>query len=514
VHIVCRGRHARLYLRRIIELGMVHLTAMTHHRKHSNPKTGSFTLTRRELLQSALLAAWPGIGGLTASPNVALTMAQFLNRIRFTDLPPKAIEHSRMIIASTLASAAPGSLIDSARIVRELAKEQGGKAEASIWFDGAKLPMNEAARVNAMLSDAAASDDSDLRNVAHTGTTVCATGLAVGERVGATGEDLLAAIVTGYEAAGRIGEALGDNRQGFHASVIVAFGGTVTAGRLLKLTDAQMAHAIGLTATTMGGLGIGTNSWAREYHAGNAALCAVNAALAGGRGFTANEDMLEAPRGFLAVFGGGKADTQRLTADLGKEWDVVTHMAVKLVPGAHAFHPSVEAAVNAARQSGAPPEEVTRILVSGPQTRTIGRGRPPKDLIEAIHSLHYFLASAVADKDFSWIHATPQKIHSPAVARLIGLIEADPSPPSVRYNWSWGGTVTIVTNSGARYTSTVDAPRASGPRGIEWKDVDAKYRALLPDSGLPAKRIEETLNMIHTFERVKNVSELTRLLRR
>src|SRR5262249_57350259 len=122
--------------------------------------------------------------------------------------------------------------------------------------------------VTAMFSDAAASDDSDLRNVAHTGTTLVATGLAIGERTGASGEDLLSAIVTGHEAAGRIGEALGNDRQGFHASVIVAFGGVVAAARLMKLTDEQMAQAIGITATTMGGLAIGTNSWAREYQAG------------------------------------------------------------------------------------------------------------------------------------------------------------------------------------------------------------------------------------------------------
>jgi len=287
--------------------------------------------------------------------------------------------------------------------------------------------------------------------------------------------------------------------------VIVAFGGVVAAAKLLKLTDEQMAHAIGLTATTMGGLAIGTNSWAREYQAGNAALCAVNAALAAGRGYTVNEDMLEAPRGFLAVFG-GKADSDKLTGNLGKEWDIVKYMAIKLAPGAHAFHPAVEAAVNAARQSGVPPEDVARILVSGPQIRTIGRGRPPKDLIEAIHSLHYFLASAVADKDFSWVHATPEKIHNSVAARLISLVEADPSPPPVHYDWSWGATVTIITRSGARYTSTVDAPRGSGPRGIEWSDVDTKYRALLPESRLPAKRIEEILGVIHGFNRVKNVS--------
>ena len=487
-------------------------------------------LTRRELLTGLAVGPIAGRGDWLSlfagraqqapqsgtrrvgDPSLALTLARLFNATKFGELPPLAIERAKMIIASTVASAASGSLIDSARIVRDLSKEHGGKPEATVWFDGAKLPVGDAARVNAMFSDAAASDDSDLRNVAHTGTTVTATGLAVAERSGATGQDLLCAIVTGYEAAGRIGEALGANRQGFHASVIVAFGGVVTAAKLLKLTDEQLAHAISLIATTMGGLAIGTNSFAREYHAGNAALAAVNAVQAASRGYTANEDMLEAPRGFFAVFSGDRVDTARLTGDFGKEWDIVTHTAIKLVPGAHAFHPSVEAAVNAARQSGVPPDQVARILISGSQSRTIVTGQRPKDMVEAIHSLPYFVASAVADKDFSWVHASPEKIHNPVVARLMDLIEADPSPPAVRYVWSWGGAVTIVTKSGARYSSSVDAPRGSGPRGIDWSDVDAKYRALMLEPRLPAKRIEDSLNLIHRFETVRHVSDLTRLI--
>jgi 2-methylcitrate dehydratase PrpD len=291
-------------------------------------------LTRRTVLHRAL--ATSGVVGMAAashglafaqetpqgekrelgSANLALTLAGLFNRSKFGDLSPTAIKHAKMLIASTLASAAPGSLIGSARIVRELVKENGGRPEATVWFDGTKLPVTEVARVNATFSDAAASDDSDLRNVAHTGTTLVATGLAIAERTGATGPDLLSAIVTGYEAAGRIGEALGSGRSGFHASVIVAFGGVVASAKLLRLTDEQMAHAISMTATTMGGLQIGTNSWAREYHAGNAALCAVNAALAASRGYTVNEDMLEARGGFLAVFGGGKVDTKSLTREV------------------------------------------------------------------------------------------------------------------------------------------------------------------------------------------------------
>lgn len=424
-----------------------------------------------------------------------------------------------MIIASTLASAAAGRGIGSARIVRDLAKEQGGKPEASVWFDGVKLPAVLAARVNSMQSDAAASDDSDLRNVAHTGTCLTSTGLALGERLGATGQEVLAAMVAGYEAAGRVGASLGQAGEavsgsfgsGFHASIIVAFGGTATAGRLLRLTDAQMAEAIGITATTMGGLSIGTNSWAREYHAGNAAQCAVNAALAASRGYTVNPDMLEARRGFLSVFG-GKVNTDALTRSIDGRWQIAEYLAVKLVPGAHALQPAVEAATNVARQAGVRPEQVAQILVSGPQIRVQAGSPAPKDMIEAIHSLPYFVSSAIVDKDFSWIHTTPEKIHRPEVARLIGLVQTDPVPPPVQYQWSWGATVTLVTNSGARFTSTVDAPRGSAPRGIEWTDVEAKYRALMPQSGLPAKRIESVIAMIRDFDQLKKVSDLAALL--
>ena len=456
----------------------------------------------------------------------ALALAQELDKTSFDELPPVAIKHAKMILASTLASAAAGISIGSVRIIRALAKEQGGKPEAALWFDGTRLPVAEAARVNAMLSDSAASDDSDLRNVAHTGTCLTAVGLAIAERVGASGADTLAAMVAGYEAAGRVGEALiassstsgrgsgaisGSVGRGFHASAIVAFGGTVTAGRLLRLTREQMAQAIGLTATTVGGLSIGTNSWAREYHAGNAALCAVHAALAAGRGYTVNRDMLENPGGFLAVFGGGKPDISSLTRATGDGYQITRYLAIKLVPGAHALQPAVEAAINVARESRARPEDIAKILVAGPQSGLVA-SKPPKDMIEAIHSLSYFIAAAVADKDFSWGDTAPERFQRPVIAHLMGLIERDATPSAIHYTWNWGATVSIVTRSGARYSSTVDAPRGSAPRGIEWSDVDAKFDALMPQSGLPASRVEKSLDLIHTFDRVQKVSELTGLL--
>jgi 2-methylcitrate dehydratase PrpD len=271
-----------------------------------------------------------------------------------------------------------------------------------------------------------------------------------------------------------------------------------------------MAQAIGITATSVGGLSIGTNSWAREYHAGNAALSAVQAALAAGRGYTVNPDMLEAPGGFLGVFSGGKPEAHSLARPIG-DYEITRYLAIKLIPGAHALHPAVEAAIRAARESGVGPEDIARILVAGPQSGLAG-GKPPENIIEAIHSLSYYLASAVADRDFSWRNADPEMIQRPAIIRLMSLVEKDPDANSVRYEWGWGATVTIVTKSGQRYASTVDAPRGSAPRGIGWSDIDAKFRALLPQAQPRADRIEEALKLIHDFDQVEKASELAPIL--
>lgn len=446
---------------------------------------------------------------------LALLLARLFLAPRFSDLPPDALKHAKMILASTLASAAAGTKLESAKIVRALAVEQGGTPQASVWFGTERLPLAQAVRVNAMLSDAAASDDSDLRNVAHTGTLVSAVGLAVGEWKGASPAEILAAMAVGYEAAGRFGDMVRGGRSGLHASFIVTFAGTIAAARLLGLTIEQTAHALCLTASSIGGILIGTDSWDREYMAGNAALASVQAALAAQRGFTANPDLLEAKGGFLDTFGNTKVDLTSVARPLTAPWDIERYLAIKLVPGAHAMHSSLEAAIQASKQANVASSEIARIIHSGPpKTSVTYEPKPPRDMVEAIHSLPYFLATGVADRTFDWSHITPAKMQRPEIARLIGLVEYEPVPATAHYDWNWGGTVTLVTKAGARVSRTVDAPRGSGPSGIDWADVDTKYRALIGESGLPAARQTQVLAMVRGFDQARSVADLVRLFRR
>ena len=445
---------------------------------------------------------------------IAGELARLVTTTAEGTLPALALERAKMSLASTVASAAMGVAIPSACAIRELALARGGAPQASVWFSQNKLDVAGAAQVNAVASDAAASDDSDLRSIAHIGTIVSTAAIAVAQHLGRGGREALEAMVLGYEVAGRIDEALtpGRMKRGFHGSVSTIFGGAVAAGRLLGFDQARLAHAIALTASSACGMAIAADtSCGREYHAGLAAQLGVQAALAAQRGFTSETAVLEAPRGFFQAMNGQAVE--EVLRGWGASWDIATDMAIKLMPGAHPFHAIAEAAAEAAIAGNVDPRQVDAIVVSAIQMRDWGDSKHPRDLVSAAHSVIYFVAACVADRRFDWEHMTEGKFSDPVIAALQDKVVFDPDPPPLpdRFPHRHGGTVSIRMRSGQVFTHTCKAPRGSGARGIEWADVDAKYRSLVPRSGLAASRVEASLELIHGLER-RSVSELTALL--
>ena len=447
---------------------------------------------------------------------IASELAFFVTSTPHADLPGIALERARMSIASTIASAAMGFNLESTHAIRGIERENGGAGQAAIWFDGGKLPVASAARVNAVASDAAASDDSDMRSIAHIGSIASTVSIAMAQKLRCSGHDVLCAMVLGYEVAGRIDEALtpGRMQRGFHGSVSTIFGAAVAAGKLMKLSARQMTHAIALAATSIGGLAIAADSsFAREYHAGLAAMLGTHAALAASRGFTSEENSLEAPRGFFQALGGQAVE--QVTAGWGDSWDIVTDMAIKLMPGGHPFHALAEAAATAAIAGDVDPRAVEQITISAAQMRDWGSHAHPRDLVGAAHSVVYFVAAAVADRRFGWEHMSAAKLTDPLIAALQDKVVFDPHPAPLpdRFTHRHGGTVIIKTRSGAAFSHTCKAARGSGARGIEWGDVDAKYRHLLNLSGLRFSSIDASLEMIHAFERLETIDPLIDMLR-
>jgi 2-methylcitrate dehydratase PrpD len=129
------------------------------------------------------------------------------------------------------------------------------------------------------------------------------------------------------------------------------------------------------------------------------------------------------------------------------------------------------------------------------------------------HSPHYFTAAGVADKHFGWVHCGADKIADPVIHRLIDKITVGPPPTADAERYRQGATVTIRTADGREVTNTVFLPHGAAALGIDWGDIDAKYRTLMPNSGLSSERIEQSLALIRDFRNATGVRPLIELIR-
>jgi 2-methylcitrate dehydratase PrpD len=102
------------------------------------------------------------------------------------------------------------------------------------------------------------------------------------------------------------------------------------------------------------------------------------------------------------------------------------------------------------------------------------------------------------------------------IAALQDKVEFDPDPPPLpdRFPHRHGGTVTIHMQDGAVHRATCRAPRGSGARGIDWRDVEAKFLRLFPLAGLPAGTTEACLEAIAHLDTAGSVRALAGLLSR
>jgi 2-methylcitrate dehydratase PrpD len=463
------------------------------------------------------------------SHTVAQRLARFVTSAGNTDLPARHLELARMVVASTLASAARGYRIGCVEAFRTLALESGGAPDATLWFHGTKVPAAAAAGVNNASSDAPGMDDTCLLLIGHFGGPSTAAALATWEQqarnhVSVPASRILQAIVLGYEVGSRLDLALTPGRmdRGFHSRVTTVQSAATAAGLVLGLTEQQMAHAMALATSDAGGMAIGADhpSDHRPYHAHQSAFEGTRLARLAQLGATGRLDVMEAPRGYLSAFGGQEIDD--VTKGLGERWNFVDYMAIKLIPGAHPFHVFAEAATAAMLENGIDVDGVDKVVISGRQLTGVQMKdwiaiRHPRNLSDAAHSVVYFVAAAVADAKsggFTWEHMDTARMTEPRIARLQDLVEIDPDPPPLtnpRFVHLDGGRVSIVTKSGEVFTRHVPFPSGSA-RVVQWPAVREKFRRLVGNAGMPEKQVEEILGRVERFDSLASPFELTKLL--
>lgn len=355
-------------------------------------------------------------------------------------------------------------------------------------------------------------DDGYRQGSVHPGCTVVPALLATAHQRRAGGKALIEAMVAGYETAISIARACHpDLRQrGFHPTAAVAvFGAAMAIGKLRRLTDQQLANALGIAASSSSGLFAFVNGGAdiKRLHAGHASREGLQAALLAEQGVEGPPHVIEAHDGFMQAFAFGRAERARAIELPPAVPYGMTDCYIKPYPCCRHIQPSVEALVHLLRQENIAAGEVQRVDVATYRIAAEHAETGWDDFASAQLSFPYLLALALQHRGIRFEHFEQQHRRDPALAALTKKFEITAPPEIDRlYPKLRPARVTVVTRRGS-FTRQVD--EALGSRLVPLDDAGllAKFHELVTPV-LGEARAQDLAQQLWGIEQIEDVAPL------
>jgi 2-methylcitrate dehydratase PrpD len=432
---------------------------------------------------------------------VSRQLADFLANATVSELPPEVVHECYRATLDWLGSALGGACEPPARMAREVARTLGASAEATI-FGGERGSAAAAALANGVASHILELDDVHKGSTLHGAAPVISAALAVAEREHATGEAFTHAVVLGYEAALRVGEAVNPSHYRFwHPTGTAAtFGAAAAAGALQSLTSAQMLDALGTAGTQASGLWEfnADGAMSKHLHPGKAAMNGILAADLARVGFTGATRILEGDRGFFRATA-ASFDASRVTDGLGERWKI-TENCYKLHSCCAHTHTAVDVALEIRERRGwSSREAVDEIAQIDLETYATGyeivKDPNPTSPYRAQFSIAYGVAAALLEGRVGLDQFDPSRfdetgVIEPDIASLLPRIRVSVREDLTRvYPAQWPTEVTVRLRNGQVERGLNAYPRGNPENPVSTETLEEKFLALVsPRYGEPFAR--------------------------
>lgn len=342
--------------------------------------------------------------------------------------------------------------------------------------------------------------------------------LAIGECRGRHGRDVLAAIVVGYEIYGRL-KTMMDRRGAWDGVTVSGVVAPAIAGRLMKLDEGRLAHALALGGTRAATPAIvrrGGISAAKSIANALVAESGVAASLLAEQGVTGPLAVLEDDLGLRAIFPNGDIGAI-LTAALPDE-SYIMRSNVKAYPCLATGQGAVAAAIGLHAKLGGAVETIARIEVTMAdylflqhQQHDPGRVRPASREA-ADHSFQFLVAAALTDGAFGPAQFEHRRWSDPAIVALMERIVMRTDPAwNARAPGSYPCAIRVVAIDGREHSVEVPYPPGYSRGGIAAADVVDKFHAVTA-AALDRDRRERIVAAVLDFDRAETTDRLTATL--
>ena len=233
--------------------------------------------------------------------------------------------------------------------------------QATLAGRSERVDMANAALINGISSHTFDFDDTHLKTIIHPAGPVASAVLALAEHLGASGREVIDALVLGIDVSCRVGNTMYPEHydRGWHITGSTGtLGAAAACARLLKLDTHKTAMGLGIAASQPVGMREQFGTMTKPFHPGGAARAGLMSALLASQGFTASPKALEAPRGMIQTVS-TKYDWREISDELGQRFEISFNSYKPFACGI-VIHPSIDACAQL-RAQGIRADDVERI---------------------------------------------------------------------------------------------------------------------------------------------------------
>ena len=445
-----------------------------------------------------------------AATDITGQLARFMVEARDKGLPPEVAQAGKHRILDTFAAMVSGARLLPGEMATKYARRQGGVPESSVLATDLKTSAVNAALANGMFGHADETDDFEPVTKTHPGCSVVPSALAMAEREGSSGEELLRAVVLGYDVCCRFLYALGpDLVRGGHRSAEgtgSTMGSAAAAASIAKLSEAGMRYTLSYAAQQTSGLW----SWVRDVEhvekafdfSGMGARNGVTAATMAQEGFTGVWDVLEGEHNVLEALSPSPSPDE-MVKGLGRRF-FITETAIKPYSVGYPIQAALDAFFVLHRQHGLTVGDVASITINLPEDGArIVNGRSMPDV-----NCQHMIALALIDGSvtFESTHSY-ERMSDPEVLAVKERVSLVPSAALMDREAPRSAKVEVVLKDGRTVEHFTPHAYGTSQNPMDTENVNKKSRDLLEPVLGPA-RTEEIISRVNELETVANVQEL------
>ncbi|MFW0765519.1 MmgE/PrpD family protein [Trabulsiella odontotermitis] len=434
-------------------------------------------------------------------------LADFIAGCDYANIDNKYIQDIKYRIIDWLGCAITGAHYPQSTIARQFFSQSQGIQEATIIGAQGKYPAGNAALVNGIIGHVCELDDGHRKAIGHPGSVTLPVALALGEKLNASTEDFLRALILGYDLFARLGQAVNPSHYStWHTTgTCGAFAATATAASLMRLDPQQTCHALGIVATLASGIQESFGTHAKALTIGHACQNAIYAASLAKLGYTGSPTAITGKKGFISsTCTEAHLDILRNPSEATLISDTAFY---KIYASCGHTNSPLDALFSLLKQHTISPEHIKQITVETYKVAVDITRELKSDTEDAAKfSLPYCLSVAILFGEVSLRQFRPAILHDPDVNALAAKVQVVESAEATARFPKRQASVSIRLHDGTQYVAQV----MDATDEVNTHQIEQKFRAAT--SHLAGQETENILCYLREMEQHADLTPLIRYL--